>query len=1228
MKKGLGIFNRKTRRRRPAKRQDNYRRDDYYRNDDADYADDVDYEDDAEYEDEYADEDYPDEDYEDGEYADEDFSDEDYEDGEYADEDYPEEDHEDGNNYDNAADDDDEPFIETESWNSEAVDKAVGIEEPEEIEESPAFSEGSNIIHVAAFDRIANNITDDRGSQNDDAAKTATAANIDAESISAETKALDNTASLDNAAYSDEEYYEDEDYSDKEDYREEEKQDYSEEDVSDGDDYDPEYDEDDDSYEDEEFEREYGDESDDDYPEDDEFDREHSDDDRYDEDDEDDRYAAAGLGAKACRDSRNARGSASRSGRNSRHELNYRDSRNAGRDFRRNTRRKSGAGAAFAAAGAKIVEFFKNTGAVERIAMFVALLLLICGISLAGFYSKALDRKSDIDAFAEIGQSLSETTIIGQSGLIAMADAQKAKALAAGMIEEEEEQLEEEVIEENETISVKVTLTSIKSDMKVKFINSETKKLISNVHFEIDVVTPDGTKVTYDDHDKDGIIYKKDITAGKYKITPKALSSEYENYKLDTSTQTLTVKDTVEMKAVDVSDEIKKESQINAAVEDTAEKTAVESQLTDTVEWVESNQNSSSSSQEKYKYEEINRSDIPAPYTSGKATGTNVYTAARTKVVSSLTYLGRTEGGGTESSQPSEGGSTGEGGSGNSSESGNAGEGGSSEGGNTGGGSSEGGNEGGSQEELYSMEVTPSSITLKEGEEATISVAGPSSPEFSSSDSGVASVSGGKVTAVKAGDATITVSASGYKSVTVSVHVETAPEPTPAPEPADAEKKSFKISKSELVLKKGDKEKISVSDAPSKITFETSDTKIATIAEDGTVTAVASGTATITLKADGYNDGKVTVKVSESDKYTMELNATKITLKVGGTSIITAKGPEKVTFKSSKDSVATVDKNGKVTAVAPGSATITVSSDKYEDAKVEVVVEGNKTVLKDKDGNVVYIKNDDGSYREATYDDYYGKKTLYLRKENKDNNGTRYGWWTINGNTYYYDKNGNYVTGEQVIQGAKYSFNGEGVLSSSSGVMGIDVSKWNGSINWAQVRNSGVKFVIIRCGYRGSSAGALIEDPKFRANIQGATAAGLKVGVYFFTQAVNEVEAVEEASMAISLVRGYGLSYPIYLDVEGSGGRGDRISPSQRTANIKAFCGTVQNAGYRAGVYANKTWFTSQINTGALTNYKIWLAQYAASVTYNATRYDMWQYTSKGRIAGISGNVDMNISYN
>ena len=280
------------------------------------------------------------------------------------------------------------------------------------------------------------------------------------------------------------------------------------------------------------------------------------------------------------------------------------------------------------------------------------------------------------------------------------------------------------------------------------------------------------------------------------------------------------------------------------------------------------------------------------------------------------------------------------------------------------------------------------------------------------------------------------------------------------------------------------------------------------------------------------------------------------------------------------------------------------------------------TKLKDKDGNQLYVKVD-GKYREAVSADYYKFDKFYKKLVT---NYKYTGWQTIDNVTYFFDKNGNKVTGTQVIQGVQYTFDSNGALSTGNGSMGIDVSKWNGNINWAAVKNSGVSFAIIRCGYRGSSTGALIQDPKFYANIKGAQAAGIKVGVYFFTQAVNEVEAVEEASMVLNMINGYGLQMPVYIDTEGSGGRADGIDKATRTAVCRAFCATIQNGGKTAGIYASKTWFEGKLSVSALNGYKIWLAQYATKPTYGG-RYDMWQYTSKGAVGGISGHVDLNILY-
>ena len=236
------------------------------------------------------------------------------------------------------------------------------------------------------------------------------------------------------------------------------------------------------------------------------------------------------------------------------------------------------------------------------------------------------------------------------------------------------------------------------------------------------------------------------------------------------------------------------------------------------------------------------------------------------------------------------------------------------------------------------------------------------------------------------------------------------------------------------------------------------------------------------------------------------------------------------------------------------------------------------------------------------------------------------GWQTLDGATYYFDKNGNKVTGTQVIQGIQYTFSDEGVRS---GTIGIDVSKVQSSINWQKVKNAGINFVIIRCGYRGYGSGVLVQDPMFASHITGAKAAGLRVGIYFFSQAVSEAEAVEEASMAVKLARQYGINMPIAIDSEyanGGAGRADGLSKSARTDITIAFCNTVANAGYKPMVYASKSWFSDHLDVSRFpSSYRIWVAHYAKTCGYTG-RYDIWQNTSKGSVDGVKGNVDMNIS--
>ncbi|WP_302510176.1 GH25 family lysozyme [uncultured Ruminococcus sp.] len=206
-------------------------------------------------------------------------------------------------------------------------------------------------------------------------------------------------------------------------------------------------------------------------------------------------------------------------------------------------------------------------------------------------------------------------------------------------------------------------------------------------------------------------------------------------------------------------------------------------------------------------------------------------------------------------------------------------------------------------------------------------------------------------------------------------------------------------------------------------------------------------------------------------------------------------------------------------------------------------------------------------------------------------------------------------------------------FSGISKVYGIDVSYYQGNIDWKKVKNSGVEFVIIRVGYRGyGSAGTLVEDPKFKTYLDGAAKAGLKVGVYFYTQAITTAEAQEEAKFVLDRIKGYSLQMPVYYDIESvdyDTGRLDSagLSKAQKTALCTAFCDTIIKSGYSAGVYANYTWLNYYIDGAGLgKKYPIWLAHYTSNTNYDQ-RMDMWQYSGSGTVSGISAYTDVNVWY-
>ena len=804
---------------------------------------------------------------------------------------------------------------------------------------------------------------------------------------------------------------------------------------------------------------------------------------------------------------------------------------------------------------------FLNMSAMDRIMAATGVAVLILAIVTGSVYASARMVDNQVSEFVSVGTQLDGIHMIGEQGLLAVADATVAKIAAANAVDEDyEDQKEYDEAEYTNGGTVELELVSVQKDLKIKFTNKKSGKLISNVPFAVTITDPKGKTETWSDDDMDGIIYKKGITPGNYTVAVNALTDEkYKDYTLPTGTQKVEVKKNIAYKKVDVSNEIKKESEINAAKEDTMKNdTVVESVLEDTVQWVESKTLPPS-------YREVGKDKITNPET--VAYSGNFLRMAAIEPTAAPTAEPTKTSEPTETTEPVE-------------------------------------------TTKPTAEPTETTKPTTEPTETTKPTAEPTAapttepttaPTASPSVSPSPTPAATPTAVLEPTSVTVAVEAEATSQIKVTNYTGTA---------------TYKVAS------KDDKIATARVDANGKITVK------GVAAGDTTVTAtVTMGSVTKTLN--------LPVKVTAKMAITLDKTAVTVYSNPKSTATVTAtvSGSGTVTASSSDTNIATVSVNGKtitITGVKAGSATITaVYKEGNSEVKATCTVkvgtsnprEDKTNVLKDTSGRELYVLDGNNQYILAHYADYYTSSKFYIKE------ATRYtGWQTLDGKVYFFKADGDKVTGEQVIQGAKYNFASDGSLVVGSGTMGIDVSKWNGTIDWNAVKNSGVSYVIIRVGYRGSSQGALIEDPKFKTNIKGATAAGIKVGVYFFTQAVDEVEAVQEASMVLDRISGYKISYPVFLDVEGSGGRGDAIDSATRTAVCKAFCNTIKNAGYTPGIYANKTWLSSKMDAGALSGYKIWLAQYAKTPTYTG-RYDLWQYRSNGKVSGISGNVDLNLSY-
>ncbi len=200
------------------------------------------------------------------------------------------------------------------------------------------------------------------------------------------------------------------------------------------------------------------------------------------------------------------------------------------------------------------------------------------------------------------------------------------------------------------------------------------------------------------------------------------------------------------------------------------------------------------------------------------------------------------------------------------------------------------------------------------------------------------------------------------------------------------------------------------------------------------------------------------------------------------------------------------------------------------------------------------------------------------------------------------------------------SFHGPEVQAATK-IKGIDVSQWQGTVDWAKVKKSGVKFVMLGIGRLNGSTRAV--DPKFTYNIKNAIANDIKVGVYLYSKATTTAQAKKEAQFVLDVIDGYKISYPVAFDIEDA--IQQKLTNKKRTDITIAFLEVIEEAGYYPMIYASESWFKSSMDLSRLTKYDKWVANWSSKVSLSPT--SMWQYSSKGKVSGISTNVDLDYSY-
>lgn len=254
--------------------------------------------------------------------------------------------------------------------------------------------------------------------------------------------------------------------------------------------------------------------------------------------------------------------------------------------------------------------------------------------------------------------------------------------------------------------------------------------------------------------------------------------------------------------------------------------------------------------------------------------------------------------------------------------------------------------------------------------------------------------------------------------------------------------------------------------------------------------------------------------------------------------------------------------------------------------------------------------------KEETYYQFDGKKIL--------SHDSAYGEVFV---PVYADVPASEIDPDKLVSRNGYSFYAD--EDGISSFTGVDISEHQGDIDWEKVKAAGIDFAMVRIGYRTYGGGVIEIDNNFQKNLEGAAAAGIDTGAYFFSQATTTEEAIEEADLVIDAVAGYDLTYPIVYDwelISGDKARTDTVSVDTLADCCIAFCERVRSAGYKPMIYQNKSTIMKKLDLPRVKDYDMWLAEYGDKPTYYY-EFAMWQYTADGKVPGIEGSVDLNLCF-